>query len=65
MQPFTINKTCGVQPSVEFYKHLSDQPIATAEFGVHSFVPVKSSSDRRRDLVDIPVEARCAIISTT
>ncbi len=51
---------CGVQPSVDFYKHLSDQPIATAEFGMHSFVPVKSNSDRRRDLVDSPVEPRFA-----
>ncbi|BDA45161.1 hypothetical protein COCOBI_06-6410 [Coccomyxa sp. Obi] len=49
------------RPAVEFYKHLSDQPIATAEFGLHNFVPVKSSSDRRRDLADTPVEARLSL----
>ena len=49
-----------VQPSVEFYKHLSDQPIATAAFGLHSFMATKTSSERRRGepSSDAPVEAR-------
>lgn len=49
-----------VQPSVEFYKHLSDQPIATAAFGLHSFMPTKTSSECRRGepSSEAPVEAR-------
>ncbi|KAK9908560.1 hypothetical protein WJX75_009693 [Coccomyxa subellipsoidea] len=51
------------RPSVEFYKHLSDQPIATAAFGLHSFMPTKTSSERRRGepSSEAPVEARLSL----
>lgn len=51
----------GMQPSVEFYKHLCDQPIASVAFGLHNFVTVKSSSERKRGSSDTPAESRLSL----